>query len=1047
MKASRILVALLVISFAPAQAQAQQPVASSSAAPATSASASTSAPPGSASASAAPQTPPAPKEDPEIVALRDLARQIDALSKGELSAAVDAATLFEVSLSDERALQVERERLRRIISPQPTADKPEPQDPDAGAPEPDPAGERPLLEARLDVDRARLAFYALSKEKRAELLGLHDDKRKKKASAEEQLSEAEKERQRAAAEREKAEREAKAARSEAERRVADERVRLLEIKESQAALSEQLAKDKVAYERLGEDLLTWLRPADEILGAPPRSRPSEAAIDAEYGALVGHLSRTRNELGAAISALHDPPADLRRVGEDLLEALPANVDKTDVVTLREELLEAETQLLTTHTEQRWEQMRQLQKAVDALGARRLELLPLLSGELRGELTGLGPAAVDQAAREIRQVSLVMRYHLQESLRFITHVRTTGNAGDSALLATITALKWLLPIGVFLWWRRRAKALIEKIEEDPKGMKRRRRDRTPLQRAARFYKRIRRPLEWLLLFWAVIALLPAGADDLLEVQLLWTTLRWTLGGQLVVNTIDAMFTEESARKSMLQTAHLRFRTLRMLGRVVVTFGLVLALTSDLVGHGTIYGWVIWLCWLSALPIAILVVHWWRAAVFQLVELQRRKGPILRWVEKTQTGWKSFPAATVGGIFLLGHALAKLLRGRVLGIDVVKRALAYWFRREVAKQSEQRLSKIDDARLDRGLHEALHPEREPLELVSSVADEQVDDVIEHIKQSGGAVFALVGERGSGKTTLLSRIRKRTPATQLITCPVGGIKEFGAKLRETLDLPATATTDDVSTLLNKREGDNALLIDDAHHLIRPVVDGLTEVDDLIELARKSSRSCTWVFALDTAIWQYFKRARNVRPLFDDIILLTPWSEEGIMRLLESRSLEADVDPQFDRLVRELPEEADELEVQDALERARAGYFRLLWDYSLGNPAVSLDMWRDSLRIAPNGDHIVRLVQPPPTDDLERLPDSAIFVLRAVVQLEWANIDDIVEATMLPRREIEDSLRYARVRRYVEDRNGRFRVRWHWFRTITRFLGRRHLLTGPYS
>jgi hypothetical protein len=74
-------------------------------------------------------------------------------------------------------------------------------------------------------------------------------------------------------------------------------------------------------------------------------------------------------------------------------------------------------------------------------------------------------------------------------------------------------------------------------------------------------------------------------------------------------------------------------------------------------------------------------------------------------------------------------------------------------------------------------------------------------------------------------------------------------------------------------------------------------------------------------------------------------------------------------------------------------------------------------------------------------------VFVLRAVVQLDLASVDDIVEATMLSRAQVEDALRYASSREYTAESDGRHRLRWTWFRAITRFLARRHLLTGPYQ
>jgi DNA-binding IclR family transcriptional regulator len=88
------------------------------------------------------------------------------------------------------------------------------------------------------------------------------------------------------------------------------------------------------------------------------------------------------------------------------------------------------------------------------------------------------------------------------------------------------------------------------------------------------------------------------------------------------------------------------------------------------------------------------------------------------------------------------------------------------------------------------------------------------------------------------------------------------------------------------------------------------------------------------------------------------------------------------------------------------------------------------------------VQLFEAPDTADLESLPDQAVFVLRAVVQLELAAFEDIVDATRLPTRQVEDALRYGSFRGYLERIDGRYRVHWRWFRSVSRFLERRHLL-----
>jgi hypothetical protein len=161
-----------------------------------------------------------------------------------------------------------------------------------------------------------------------------------------------------------------------------------------------------------------------------------------------------------------------------------------------------------------------------------------------------------------------------------------------------------------------------------------------------------------------------------------------------------------------------------------------------------------------------------------------------------------------------------------------------------------------------------------------------------------------------------------------------------------------------------------------------------------------------------------------------------------LAERSFENDVKPQFDHLLGEMPPDADDIDREEALERTQASYYRLIWDYAGGNPGVALHVWRTCLGTAPDGATRVHLFRAPSTVELESLPDPAVFVLRAIVQLEHAEPEPISKATGISLSEVEDALRFGLVRGYFDQHGTAYSINWSWFRVITLFLQRRHLL-----
>jgi len=220
-----------------------------------------------------------------------------------------------------------------------------------------------------------------------------------------------------------------------------------------------------------------------------------------------------------------------------------------------------------------------------------------------------------------------------------------------------------------------------------------------------------------------------------------------------------------------------------------------------------------------------------------------------------------------------------------------------------------------------------------------------------------------------------------------------------------------------------------------------GLAEFDHVLSTFRRYSRRCTWILAFDLAVWRFVERSRGAQPLFDRVIRLNSWSEDAIVRLIHLRNEDAGVEPDFSGLAPELREKADAHELLDGLRRTEANYYRLLWDYASGNPGVALHFWRRSLRVADGGRVQVRLFDAPDMAHLEALPDSAAFVLRAIIQLGWANPGSIRDVTSLSQSQVDDALRYGSQRGYFDVDGDCYRINWDWFRAVTRLLDRRHL------
>ncbi len=745
--------------------------------------------------------------------------------------------------------------------------------------------------------------------------------------------------------------------------------------------------------------------------------------------------RLREALGAAQDAL-SRALEAQRDGRSTLPPSPldASPDEALPAALRDRRATAA---------RRWQRLRDREHALrlaltaarfDAaatLHRARLGLAARLPAARRTQRVALSPEGWSQAALEARQLSLVLRHHLGVAREARTTLAARGLRASLSWPLVRGVSLWALLVAAFVALRRRTRSLLRLADARLALADRHARRPGPSasRRMLRVLYRVHRSLEWAAFAGVSWAMLPATVRGLVEVRVLGLGVAWLLGSALVVHALNAL---AGARRAVLghddsPVERLRLDSLRLVGRAVVAVAMGRSVCAHLVGEGTIFVWVTLLYWAAALPLAVWLLRAWRAPVFARLERRGDRSPLQSWALAHRTGWRSVVAALLGVLHLLFAAVVRLLRRWLSAFDLPRRIHAYLFRREIERLGEsgagEALRPLDDAALT-----ALHPERTFAAWTDCPASAHVDDVIARVSQGRCGVVALVGVRGMGKSSLLRVLSQRVQGAVLLACDA-----------------ATGPEAVRAAWANGGEAPRLVMLDDTQKLLKPVIGGLAAFDEMVALARSRGEATTWVLAIDAAVWPLLKRARDARPLFDEVFILAPWEETQIAALIAERTAAAGLSPVFDDLVEALPPGADAVDREDALVETRRGYERMLWDHADGNPAIALEVWRASLgRDAADAVH-VRPLQVPDAAVLDALPDVSLFILRAVYQLTPASVDDVARATRLRPEEVLHDVRYGQRQGFFVEQGGRVCISWPWLRPVTQLLERRHLLVVP--
>ncbi|MEX1368586.1 MAG: AAA family ATPase [Nannocystaceae bacterium] len=436
-----------------------------------------------------------------------------------------------------------------------------------------------------------------------------------------------------------------------------------------------------------------------------------------------------------------------------------------------------------------------------------------------------------------------------------------------------------------------------------------------------------------------------------------------------------------------------------------------------------------------------MHQWRPIIFERIGSRAEQGPFTLWVTSKKEGLASFPAATAAAAFLLGAGLGSWVMRQLSGLEATRRLLAYLFRREVAKRAAATVADERFVPIDARTRAVFERGVSPDAVLADVAAAQIDRVAELASSPRPTLSIVVGERGLGKSMFLERVAAKLgrDKVRVMSCPEAGFEALLGELAALAGDPKLRGHALAEAL--RAKGPLVIALDDLQRLVVPAVNGLQDLDAFTTFAREVGGTVSWVATIGSASWHYVTRARGDRVFFEQVVMIPRWTEDELGELIQGKCAEAEVQPSFDGLV--VPRQS-QAPLPDQGNRTEAGYYRLLWDFSKGNPAVALRAFGESLFVGPDGNVVVRLFKTPPAEEIEDLPLSILFVLRSVVQLEWADVREVEAATQLPTSDIEDAFRFCQTRGYLEPVGGGVRMAWTWYRTITTVLQRQHLLSS---
>jgi energy-coupling factor transporter ATP-binding protein EcfA2 len=494
-----------------------------------------------------------------------------------------------------------------------------------------------------------------------------------------------------------------------------------------------------------------------------------------------------------------------------------------------------------------------------------------------------------------------------------------------------------------------------------------------------------------------------------------------------------------------------RSVRAATRYLLVVVLTLELTAVAVGYGSIYGLIERFYWWASIPFVIYFLQLWRPHIisaYQRLVGPNRTGKLSRLVQRSER--RFYGVFVVGAAFVVVSAnrVAQLVRRYLSTRDATKRLLAFLFRRRLARQAEQAgrvvakrqelpqelVGQFPNTPLARSEGAFEPPTMEPIEQAYKTWLEEKAD---------GSV-ALVGPRGMGKSTVLKMLDNTLEVTVVRGRPSGKLvrtNQVVSWLAEVFGYSPRPTSEKELVRAIREEKRPIVALDDCHNLFLRRVGGFEGWDAFVRIVNETCHKIFWLASFNQTSWGYLFNAAGRVHYFRQVLKIEPWGERRIQRLLMHRMRRARFRTSFSDLV---AAQMPDFELATEAGRTSAGYFRMLWDFTGGNPRLAAHFWLDSLVPQPGEREVrVNLFKEPAIEELDALAPDVAFVLTAIAVHENLSAEEAARTTGLSL----DFCRFA-CRSCLEDgflergEAKRFRLSVRWQRPVLRFLRRKHLL-----
>lgn len=417
------------------------------------------------------------------------------------------------------------------------------------------------------------------------------------------------------------------------------------------------------------------------------------------------------------------------------------------------------------------------------------------------------------------------------------------------------------------------------------------------------------------------------------------------------------------------------------------------------------------------------------------------------------WEPFVLLFGGGlgVYLLAW---KILKDRLSQLEVTRSFQAMLSRALIERKKTKSLFRVVQDQFPANYLESFDVQKEAspeFYIDRKDMDTALMDALDRWKsRRSGANVLIVGDRGIGKSEIVRNfLRTHNLSSISVKLSPGGSSLESVCRCLAAQLLQGEDCQDVQGLIEKVSAMPASIIsfENVENSILRTVGGFEALSFLIDLLTRTSGHHLWLTSFTTYAWTIAKSAVPGANCFSHHLYVEGMSEEEIKSMVLKRHEFAKASRLdfSDFAINQKMESA--LSNEEAEEKRKNLYFRILWDYSEGNPRRALYFWKTSL--VWNGDVAkVSLFDVPEQDTLNGFSLKTLMVIAALVEHNGLTLNDLTlvmnESEASVRRWMQEMSAYGILYSLgdVQSKRESWHVESYWMGAVETYLLKRQLL-----